>query len=239
MDSETVDDDRAVDAPRHGFQGDRATPPAPAAAPAGLTVAVSREAGARGGAVGRRVGRKLGWAVYDQELLEYMAQEGVVRQGVAEGLAPAAEAWAEARLQQLLREQELSQHPHIVNLARVVLALGAQGGVVLIGRGAGCILPRATTLSVRMVAPRTERVAYLAQLLRLSEDEAAERVRLRDERRAIFLSTHFHCQADDPHRYDLVLNSASLGEDACTDLIVRAARFRAAALAPERTASGF
>jgi hypothetical protein len=200
--------------------------------PAALSVALSREAGARGGSIGRRAGRKLGWQVYDQELLEYMAQDAVVRQGVVENLPPAAGAWVEARLQQLLREQDLSQHPSVVNLARVVLSLGAQGRAVLIGRGSGCILPRETTLHVRAVAPLTERIAYMGQWLRLGVEEATEKVRQRDERRAEFIGTHFHREPGEVHQYDLVLNSSLLGEEACADLIVQAARARSAQLAP-------
>jgi cytidylate kinase len=215
--------------PLHGFQGDRGAVPAVPAVPAGLAVAVSREAGARGGTIGRRVARKLGWAVYDQELLEYMAQEAAVRPGVVES-GPAAAAWVDQRLEQLLREEHLSQHPLVVSLARVVLALGAQGRVVLIGRGAGCILPRATTLHVRLLAPLEDRIAYMSQWMRLSAEEAAERVRVRDERRASFLSSHFHRQPGDVYQYDLLLNTSQLGEDVSAELIAQAARARAAAL---------
>src|SRR5262245_50884098 len=82
--------------PRHGFQGDRGNATVPArAVPLGLTITVSREAGARGGSIGRRVGRKLGWQVYDQELLEFMAQDGPTRQTLAEALSPAGAAWVE------------------------------------------------------------------------------------------------------------------------------------------------
>src|SRR6516225_8146342 len=83
------------ESPRHGFQGDRGAVSAPRAVPAALSIALSREAGARGGSIGRRVGRKLGWQVHDQELLEYMAQDAVVRQGVVEGLGQEAAAWVE------------------------------------------------------------------------------------------------------------------------------------------------
>jgi len=95
---------------------------------------------------------------------------------------------------------------------------------VLIGRGTGCILPRETTLHVRIVAPLPQRIAYMSQWLRLTEEEAAERVRERDQRRAEYIATHFHRQASDVHQYDLVLNSSLLGEDVCADLIVQAAR---------------
>jgi cytidylate kinase len=222
-------ENRLRETPRHGYQGDRAPAPAAPEIPAGLSVAISREAGARGGSIGRRVARKLGWGVYDQELLEYMAQEIAVRPNVVESPSALASQWVEDRLQQLLREQNLSQHPLIQNLARVILALGAQGNVVLIGRGAGCILPRQSTLHVRLTSPLEDRIAYMGQWLRLSHQEAAERVRLRDERRATFLSTHFHRQPGDIQQYDLVLNSSTLGEDVCADLIARAARARSEA----------
>jgi len=223
--------DEPQESPRHGFQGDRGAPPPPRSGPSALTIAVSREAGARGGTIARRVGRKLGWQVYDQELLEYMAQEAIVRQGVLDASAAAPADWVEARLQQLLRDKVLSEHPTLVNLARVVLSLGAQGQVVLLGRGASCILPHETTLSVRIIAPLRERIAYMGQWLRLTVEEATERVRLRDERRREFVANNFHCDPNEAHNYDLVLNSSLLGEDLCAELIVQAARVRAAQLA--------
>jgi hypothetical protein len=225
----------ATESPRHGFQGDRGPKAAPAV-PAGLTVAVSREAGSRGGSIARRAGRKLGWQVYNQELLEYVAQEGAFRQRLVEGLSPAAVAWVEARMEALLRQQDLSQHPSLADLARVVLGLGAQGDVVLIGRGAGCILPPATTLHVRLIAPLADRVAYMSQWLRLTEEQAAAQVELRDRRRAEFIATHFHRQPADVYQYDLLLNSSLLGEDLCAELIAQAARAKVAARWPTEPA---
>jgi cytidylate kinase len=223
--------DEPRETPRHGFQGDRGAPPVPRSGPSALTIAVSREAGARGGTIARRVGRKLGWQVYDQELLEYMAQEAIVSQGVLDTPQATPADWVEARLQQLIRDKMLSEHPTIVNLARVLLELATQGQVVLLGRGASCILPRETTLSVRIIAPLNERIAYMGQWLRLTVEEAAERVRLRDERRREFVANNFHRDPNEVHQYDLILNSSLLGEDVCAELIAQAARARAAQLA--------
>src|SRR5947209_783894 len=115
--------DAALESPHHGFQGDRGAVAKPPSVPLSLTITISREAGARGGSVGRRVGRRLGWQVYDQELLEYIAQEGNFRQELVEHLSPAAGQWAEQQLERLLREQALSQHPSIISLTRVILTL--------------------------------------------------------------------------------------------------------------------
>jgi cytidylate kinase len=202
--------------------------------PAALTIAVSREAGSRGSSIASRAGQKLGWQIYNQELLEYIAQEGAFRQGIVENLPEPAGRWVDQQLERLLREQNLSQHPSIIELARIILALGAQGEVILIGRGAGLILPRESTLHVRTVAPRNDRVAYMSQWMRLTEGEAAEHVQVRDARRADFIETHFHRRPSDVHQYDLVLNTSLLGEDLCADLIAQAARAKQAALEVRR-----
>jgi cytidylate kinase len=215
--------------PRHGFQGDRGAKPVNTI-PRGLTVALSREAGSRGGSISHRAGVKLGWQVYSQELLEYIAQEGNFRQEVAENLSAEAKAWVDAQLDRLLKAQDLSRNPSIVELARVVLSLGTHGDVVLLGRGAGFILPAQTTLHVRFIAPLADRVAYMSQWLRMTEEEAAEQVRNRDQRRAEFIATHFHRKPGDIYQYDLLLNSSLLGEELCAELIVRAARAKQAAL---------
>jgi cytidylate kinase len=212
--------------PRHGFQGNRGAAPVRRTMPLGLSIAVSREAGARGGTIARRVAQKLGWQVYDQDLLEYMAQDPVVRQGVLDGLPPAGTEWVQKWLNALRREADLASDPAIENLARVVLALAVQGEVVLIGRGSGCILPRPSTLNVRVVAPLENRIAYMGQWLRLSLVEAEEKVRSRDERRAEFLRTHFNRLPGELYQYDMVLNSAMLGEEGCADLIAQAAHVR-------------
>jgi cytidylate kinase len=192
--------------------------------PASLTIAVSREAGSRGGTIARRAARRLGWEVYNQELLEYVAQEGAFRQDISENLPPTAAQWVEAHLETLLREQNLSQHPSLRDLARLILALGSRGEVVLIGRGAGSILPRESTLHARIMAPLQDRIAYMSQWLRLTPEEAADLVELRDRRRAEFISNHFHRQPGDVYQYDLLLNSSLLGEELCADLIAQAAR---------------
>jgi cytidylate kinase len=219
--------------PRHGYRGQSGPPDSRSPWPKSLTLAITREAGARGGTIASRIGGRLGWQVFSQELMEYMAQEGKVGAGLFDPLPDAAVEWIERRLAELMREQNLSRNPTVIDLARVVLTLGAQGEVILLGRGAGCILPSATTLHVRLVAPLADRIAYMSQWMRLTEEEAAEQVRKRDSRRADFISTHFHRRPSDVHQYDLVLNTSYLGEERCTELIVQAAKLKLTGLGLE------
>ena len=213
-------------APRHGFQGDRGKPPAVRRAPLGLTIAVSREAGARGASIARRVGLRLGWQVYDQELLEYMSQDAAARQEIVENLPAPCLEWIARRNAALGQTCGMDERSAVYPLAQIVLALAARGEAVLIGRGAGCILPRESTLNVRVIAPLPDRIAYMGQWLRLTTAEATARVTSRDERRADFLCKHFGQTPSEAHQYEMLLNSSALGEENCAELIARAAELR-------------
>lgn len=204
--------------PRHGDRGDSRN--GGPRFPRTLTVAVSRQSGARGGSIAKRVSRKLGWQIVDQELMEFIAQKG----GSDDDLSAAAHDWAEERLADLIDQGMLAGGPAVVSMARVALTLGALGEAVLLGRGAGHVLPPANTLHVRIVAPRADRIAYMSQWLRLTPREAEKQVDLRDDRRNQYLLDHFSVEASDPIHYDLVLNSSLLGEELCAELITQTAR---------------
>jgi hypothetical protein len=219
----------AGESPLHGYRGD-AENAFGAGTPAGLTIAISREAGSRGGTIACRAGEKLGWEVYSQEMLDYGAPNTALRQDLLAKLSPAAQEWIDDHLEQLISNGAVSRQPNIVDMAQLVLALGAQGNVILLGRGAGYLLPRRSTLHIRFVAPLTDRVAYMAQWLRLTEEEAAEQVRRRDHRRTDYLATHFHRKPNDVHHFDMVLNTSLLGEENCADVVAAAAKAKMSAI---------
>lgn len=208
-------------APLHGYPGQAAPPER---LPAGPSVAISREAGARGRTIAQRVGRLLAWPVYSQEELESLGREGPMQEMVLADLPTGVVEWAEERLHQLQSHEGASNHPDFVRLARLILLLGAQGEAVFVGRGAGFLLPTATTLHVRIVAPLADRITAMSQWLRLTHEEAAAQVRERDRQREEFLAAHLRCGDEAAFRYDLLLNSSRLGEELSADLIVQAAR---------------
>lgn len=213
--------------PHHGDRGQQ-TARAPKF-PRTLTVAISRQAGARGNTIAGRVGRKLGWQVVDQEMLEHIARQG----GAVDELSAAAREWAEERLVMLRRNGTLSNDGDAIEMARVILTLGALGEVILVGRGAGHILPHASTLHVRVVAPRADRVAYLSQWQRLTPHEAEQQVDIRDRHRTQYLLDHLNADPSDPINYDLTVNSSLLGEALTAEVIVQAAKAKLLGAEPD------
>lgn len=75
-----------------------------------------------------------------------------------------------------------------------------------------------------MVAPLPSRVAYLAQRLRLSREDAAAEVCARDERRAKYLTATLGRDPADPTGYDAVVNSDRLGIEGAAQFIGWAVR---------------
>ena len=209
--------------PLHGYRG-AMTPPPPAQRPRGFTVAISREAGSRGGTIAAAVGHILGWQVFTQEMLDFLAHDESARSEVLEDLPPASREWAELELTRATRGRELASRSDAVAVARLVFALAARGEVVVVGRGAGFLLPPESTVHVRVVAPLSQRVAYMGQWLRLTESESAAEVTRRDRKRNELLATLSNRDVADPTAYDLVVNAGRLGIAACAELIAQAVR---------------
>ena len=197
-------------------------PAPPTLVPQGLTVAISRQAGARGNSIARRLSRQLGWAIYDREMLTFMAQEDIASQLALPTDTDSTRAWANAYLAHLQATQQIRGDELFLALVRVLLRLAAVGEVIIVGRGAGHILPPESVLHVRVVAPTADRIGYLSQWLRLPPEAAAHEVRRRDQRRADFLAAHYPHASTELDQYDLGLNSSRLGEEQCVDLIVTA-----------------
>jgi hypothetical protein len=218
-----LDDDLPVtETPRHGFRGDAAAAPRPLL-PLAPSIAISREVGARGTDIARRIGAKSGWTVYDNEVLGYTAQDSSALDSLLAELPGEAVSWIDDRMRRLHERGLLADDSNFETVSRLILALGAKGEAVFVGRGAGFLLPRETTLHVRLTAPLPDRVAYMSQSLRLTSEEAGVQVAMREAKRGEFLVKCFHLP-DGPIVYDMELNSSALGGELCADLILAALR---------------
>jgi cytidylate kinase len=190
----------------------------------GFTIALSRETGARGTSVARALGQKLGWPVYDHELLELIAKEMNLRSRLLESVDERRVSWIQDTLAGFALIPAVSEDGYVQHLVETLLSLATHGACVIVGRGAPHILPAATTLRVRLVAPLEDRIAVMSRELHLSREEAARRVPTTDRERARFVQDHFQKDTADPRNYDLVLNSARFSVDECADLIIGALR---------------
>jgi cytidylate kinase len=185
-------------------------------------ISISRETGAGASSIARLVGERLGWKVYDQELLEAIAHRMELPVDDVKCFDELAPSVVQDWLLPLREEYYAPQEAYLDHLAKLIEAIGRAGESVLVGRGAGFMLPRETTLSVRIVAPLRVRALRLAERMGLTVRTARRAARDLDRRRSQFDRTMHRMVSGDPHNYELVLDSHSLGLDIATEVIVRA-----------------
>jgi cytidylate kinase len=185
-------------------------------------VCISREAGAGGGTIGRLVGTRLGWKLYDHEILEVIAQRMEVTADQVLALDELSPGLVQDWLLPLREEHYAPQEAYLDHLAKLITAIGQAGCSVIVGRGANFLLPRDEILAVRIIAPLKVRAQRLAEKMGVSVRTARRAARDLDNRRLRFARTMYHVDAADPHHYDMVVDSASLGIEIAAEVIVRA-----------------
>jgi cytidylate kinase len=185
-------------------------------------VCISREAGAGGGTIARLVGTRLGWKVYDHEVLEAIAQRMDLPADEVRAFDELAPSVVQDWILPLREEHYAPQEAYLDHLAKLLEAISRAGESVVVGRGAGFLLPRDEILNVRIIAPLRARAARLAERMGVSVRTARRAARELDRRRNQFDRALHHVRATDPHLYDMVLDSNSLGLTMAAEVIVRA-----------------
>ena len=187
-----------------------------------FTIAFSREAGSGGITVAREVGRRLSWPAYDQELLENLAKELNVDISLLEDYDERRGSFLVDTIKAFSAAASVSEVTYFRRLVRMIQVLGARGECLIVGRGSTFVLPPETTLRVRIVASRDDRIAFMVREHKLSPVEAARFVDTKDRDRHKFIKDHFHKDPADPQNYDLIINRSRFSVDETADLVIEA-----------------
>ena len=196
-----------------------------------VSVALMREAGTPGTQVAHEAGARLGWQVYDQNLLEGIANELGLRHNLLDSVDERHKSWLTECIEAFGSVPSVSENTYVRHLVQTVLPLGAHGHCVIVGRGSAFILPGDRTLRILLVGDLKDRIEGAARRQGLSLPEAARWVEQTQRDRARFVRDHFQKEISEPHHYDLILNSSRWSVAECADLLVKAVRQREARLA--------
>jgi cytidylate kinase len=185
-------------------------------------IAISREVGALGETIAREVGRRLECPVYDREIVDRIAEE--LRQPASRlrELDERPTFWIEDWMSGLSREKTISADTYVRHLIATLRGMAEFGRCVIVGRGAPHVLPKESTVRVRFIGARVDRILVIQDRRRCSEREAAAWVDRIDAERTEFVRRTLGVDPTDPHQYDLVLNTSRLLVHECAEVIVQA-----------------
>jgi len=198
-------------------EGDHQTPPATT-----WTVTLERQPGTPAEEVARSIGSRLGWPVYNHELLEVISRDLHVPIQQLEEIDERGQSWLLECIQGFSLVPGVSENTYFHRLVSVIRTLATRGNCVIVGHGAGQLLPTETNLRVRLVGVLEDRIANLSRTLHLSHKEAARKIKEIARQRTQFIRDHFQEDPSTADHYDLVLNTSRWSAAACTDLIEQA-----------------
>ena len=190
--------------------------------PPPLTIAISREAGSGGRRIAVEIAARLQWPLYDRELVEQIAEDSGLSTEVVELVDERRANFIVETLEAFTGASTMGGAGYAHRLGQTLAAIGAHGECVIVGRGASAVLPRETTISIRVVAATNDRVAEYCHSHGVNQRSARTELQRLDRERAEFVRQYFHKEIDDPHLYDLIVNSSSFTDESCVELCLAA-----------------
>ncbi len=190
-------------------------------------ITISREFGSGGRSVGRKVAEKLGIPFYDKELVDQVAVEsGFAPKFVEEhgehspGKSLFSYAFAPQGIPGVMNG--LSTADFLWNIqCNVIMHLAEKGPCVIVGRNADYILKdREDCLHTFIHADKEFRAERIVRLYGESEKSPEARLNEKDKRRRVNYQHYTGRTWGVSQNYDICLNTATLGVEACADMIV-------------------
>jgi len=170
---------------------------------------VSRQPGSRGHLVAKRVAELLKFNFFDREVIMKVAESSQMRSTIVETLDERGRSMLLDWIQEWSHGEKASFDDYLEALIRVIGTITRHGRAVIVGRGAGYILPKAPSFRVRIIAPLEKRIAQYAEEYQLPEKEAKKEIARIEAEQRNFIMRYFDKDISEPLNYHLLIN---LGE---------------------------
>ena len=178
-------------------------------------ICLSRQFGSGGREIGRRLAQRLGIAFYDRELIEETARKA----GVSVDEVMKSE---ERRAGSLLYFGGIpASNPLFDAQSEAIMDIASKGPCVFVGRCADYVLRnRGDVVNVFITAPVPDRIRRSAERNSISERNAYERIKRKDDERAEYYRRHTGRVWGSVSNYNLSVDTGSIGVENAAKLIL-------------------
>lgn len=171
-------------------------------------VTISRQSGSRGSYFGSRLAQTLGYQRLHRQAIDTICGSSGYRRRIIESLDDKFRNRLELLVESILTGQAVDHSDYTRHLCKVVLSMSELGGVILMGRGGNLVLGPHKGFHIRVICPMEKRIENLIKYKDFTQDESVKIIKSSDANRRLFLSKLFNADIDNPHNYDLVINTA-------------------------------
>jgi cytidylate kinase len=178
------------------------------------------------------------WLLLDKDLVSYALSRHQLSERLAEYLPEDQVSEIDAAIGEIV-----GLHPSIWKLehqvAQTIVQLAHLGRVIFVGRAAHLLTqPMPGGFHVRLVAARETRIRRFTGMQGCGASEARLRIDRMDDGRRRFVKSHFDREIDDPHFYDLVINTDRISPETAATLVMEGLRHRMSAAGAAAPADG-
>lgn len=184
-------------------------------------IAISRLPGSGGWFLAQSVAKELNMDYWDRQVLDEVAKSAKVSKRLLKSLDEQDKSMLDDWIE-LLGERHVWLDELMKHLTKVIGTIGAKGNAVIVGRGAAFILPPEACLRVLVIAPFEVRVNNVSIFLKISKEEAKQRILTVESERIAFARKYFNLDPLDPIHHDLVINSQYFLLEQASKIIVEA-----------------
>lgn len=195
-------------------------------------VTVEREYGSQGAEFAHHLAERLGWKLIDSCLIEDVARKAGVAPTLVKRCDERVDPWLYrfnksiwfGSLERLPGDPQVFDSERMVEFIRGYLTeQAAKGNIVVVGRGAACLLAKAPgAFHVFVYASMARKIRWLEEHFPEHAKEAEREIVATDRRRAEYIRRFHQREWDDRRLYQLMLNSC-LGIDAMVESAIAAA----------------
>ncbi len=157
----------------------------------------------------RQLTEECPWTIYDKNLVKRVVEDYNLT-GI-QGLLP-EKKFSDI---QTMFEELFGLHPTnremVYNISKSILKLADMGNVIIIGRGAFYITRHHNNgLHIRLIGSMHKRTKHMVDEYSLTVKQAEEYIKKEDQGRYDYVKKLFGINLNDPHHYDLVINTDRL-----------------------------
>jgi cytidylate kinase len=193
-------------------------------------ITVSRQRGSSGSYIARVLAERLGYNYVHRQMIDIICAKAGLRRRIVEALDGKAQSQIGLWVEGMLHEKYVDSSDYFKYLYHTITVLAHHGGLVLVGRGGNFVLTLETGFHLRVVAPMKRRVEKITEFANVDHRTAMEAIEESDKVRAAFVKASFRKDIDDPHYYDLVLNTGILSAEDAVEIAITAINAKFATL---------
>jgi cytidylate kinase len=195
-------------------------------AAAKTVITVSREPGCNGGKISERLAREFNLDLYAGKIVEEVAKSAKMTTAVIESLDEKGRSMLNDWISILFPSRSLSSQQYLHHLMKLVGTVARHGHAVILGRGSNFLIEPERQLRIRLIAPREWRVRNLMDRFGVPQRDAQRKIDQIDTERKDYILKYFNLDISDPVHYDLVINTAFIGDSAIIEMARTGLKFK-------------